>query len=96
MFFRLSALALSLGLCQALKRSVVPPVAHAGGEARDVEKQALVDLYHSTNGDGWFNSSGWLEGDPCLNHWYGVACNQQGVVGLGLESNNLTGSLRER
>ncbi|GMI44505.1 hypothetical protein TrCOL_g4368 [Triparma columacea] len=97
MFFTLSVLSLSLGLCQALKRSVVPPpVAHAWGEASDVEKQALVDLYYSTNGDGWFNSSGWLEGDPCLNHWYGVDCNQQGVVGLGLESNNLTGSLRER
>ena len=24
-----------------------------------------MEIYQSTNGPGWLNSSGWLEGDPC-------------------------------
>ena len=33
-------------------------------ETSDVERQALVDLYYSTNGEGWTESENWLEDDP--------------------------------
>ena len=35
---------------------------------------ALVDLYNSTNGDGWLSRDNWLQGDPCFNAWAGVTC----------------------
>ena len=44
-------------------------------ETSDVERQALVDLYYSTNGEGWTESGNWLDGDPCLNQWHGVTCD---------------------
>lgn len=43
-----------------------------GLKASDVERQALLDFYYSTNREGWTNSTGWLIGDPCVNEWYGV------------------------
>lgn len=57
----------------------------------------LMALYEATAGDGWFNSTGWVEGDPCdedSQAWYGVACDAAGeVTGLNLRANNLHGSL---
>jgi hypothetical protein len=44
----------------------------------DAEKQALVDLYHSTNGEDWTTSTNWLVGDPCLGNWFGVTCDDNG------------------
>ena len=34
----------------------------------------LVELYGDAGGDGWLNSSRWLEGEPCSDGWYGVRC----------------------
>ena len=57
-----------------------------------VECQALVALYTSTNGPGWTNKSGWLATDtPCS--WYGVSCNAGHVIGVSLDSNQLSGSI---
>ncbi|GMH57350.1 hypothetical protein TL16_g02353 [Triparma laevis f. inornata] len=50
-------------------------------EANDVDRQALVDFYYSTNGEGWTDSSGWLIGDPCVNAWKGIWCHENGVRG---------------
>jgi hypothetical protein len=58
---------------------------------------ALEDLYHSTNGDGWYTRDNWLNGDPTFQGWYGIratcvpgaACCQ--VTSLLLGSNNLVG-----
>ena len=36
------------------------------------ETEALEEFYTKTEGDGWTNRDNWLEGDPCLNQWYGV------------------------
>ena len=36
--------------------------------------RALRLLYQATNGTAWVNSSNWLQGDPCVNGWYGVTC----------------------
>ena len=41
------------------------------------DKQALVDLYSSTNGSAWTGVSGWSNqsSDPCIDGWTGVTCN---------------------
>uniref|UniRef100_UPI00403F5957 hypothetical protein n=1 Tax=Rhodohalobacter sp. 8-1 TaxID=3131972 RepID=UPI00403F5957 len=43
------------------------------------DRQALVDLYHATGGDGWDNNSGWLNGDPS-NSWHGIEVDRNGRV----------------
>ncbi len=64
------------------------------------ERQALIALYKSANGDHWTHRFGWLgaEGSEC--DWHGVACEPGGatgstasVVGLDLEQNDLSGSI---
>ena len=39
------------------------------------ETSALKDFYNDFGGKTWRFNYNWLEGDPCLNHWYGVFCN---------------------
>ena len=34
----------------------------------------MVQLYESTGGPTWFNQSGWLQGEPCIDGWFGVIC----------------------
>lgn len=59
------------------------------------ERQALLDLYASTNGDGWLNSAGWggAPGTECA--WFGVTCAADGnsVKELVLTDNRLSGTL---
>lgn len=59
----------------------------------DSERQALLDLYVSTGGPGWTNSTGWngAPGTECV--WFGITCNGGHVVGVTLTNNNLTGTL---
>ena len=67
----------------------------------DAERQALIDLYRSANGDGWRMKRGWktaqgdfsAAGTEC--DWHGVICNSAGthVEGIVFEHNNLTGAL---
>lgn len=42
------------------------------------ERQALVDFFNATQGSWWRINENWGEGDPCLNHWYGIICNTMG------------------
>lgn len=50
----------------------------------------LMALYNSTNGPGWTNKTGWIDGaagtncDPC-NGWYGVTCTNGRVTCLDLD-----------
>ena len=47
-------------------------------EIPQVECEALVALYNSTDGPNWISNSGWLVTDtPCS--WYGVACDAPGM-----------------
>ena len=34
----------------------------------------LAALSQSTNGVAWINNHGWLDGDPCINEWFGIRC----------------------
>ena len=36
------------------------------------EHAALLNLYTNTIGTNWVNNDNWTEGDPCLNHWFGI------------------------
>ncbi len=53
---------------------------------------ALVDLYNSTNGDGWYNNAGWLTQYP-VNTWQGVTVQGSRVTKIVFYSNQLKGSL---
>ncbi len=64
------------------------------------ERQALVDLYNSTNGDSWTDSTNWdttpgSTSDPCADAWFGITCDaaNEHVTRIELPSNNLTGFL---
>lgn len=54
------------------------------------EKQALLDLYHNTNGPEW--TTGWDLESP-ENTWFGVEIKNNTVVNIDLGFNNLKGEL---
>ena len=65
-----------------------------------IQRQSLVRLYEATNGDNWFNNDNWLVGEPCVNNWYGIECDNyigggEGVTFIQLQRNNLSGTLPE-
>jgi hypothetical protein len=66
---------------------------HANVNVPLAECLALVQLYRSAGGIGWFNQTNWLQTDPCS--WFGVTCHAAGnsVAYVVLEDNNLTGSI---
>jgi hypothetical protein len=80
----LSMVALAL-IGAASVQAAIPPA----------ERQALLDLYNSTNGPGWTNNTGWgaPAGTECT--WYGVTCDagETTVVQLVLSDNGLSGSI---
>jgi pimeloyl-ACP methyl ester carboxylesterase len=59
------------------------------------EREVLINLYNSTNGDVWINNTGWKDevGTECT--WYGVFCNamESHVLSIDLSNNNLVGPL---
>jgi len=59
------------------------------------EREALIALYWSTNGDSWWSTPGWLgpAGTECS--WYGVTCDaaETTVTELYLSDRNLSGVL---
>lgn len=59
------------------------------------ERQALLDLYTSTNGAGWTNKTNWNGADGTECTWYGVTCDlpQGHVFQINLQQNNLVGTL---
>ena len=58
-----------------------------------VDRAALQALYNATDGPNWTNSENWTTDAP-LGDWHGVTTDASGrVVGIGLFSNNLTGSI---
>ncbi len=56
------------------------------------EKQALIDLYHSTNGPEW--STSW-DLEKAESTWFGVEIKNNTVTAIDLGFNNLQGELPE-
>jgi hypothetical protein len=60
------------------------------------ERDALVALYNSTNGNSWSNNSNWNSSEPVAS-WYGIRTTNIGGAGhvseINLGSNNLTGTI---
>ncbi|WNB17222.1 cadherin domain-containing protein [Marivirga arenosa] len=54
---------------------------------------ALVQLYHSTNGDNWNNNNNWLTGN--VDSWYGIYVIDNRVKQINLLANNLVGEIPE-
>lgn len=68
------------------------------------ERAALIALYESTNGDGWFNKDGWKgnhdESDGFSKigsegNWYGIKVTANRVKFIDLDNNNLVGTIPE-
>jgi Leucine-rich repeat (LRR) protein len=67
------------------------------------ERNALIALYNSTNGDSWITNTNWRKpGDPTQFNdpgteytWYGITCNPEHthVERIYFYSNNLSGTL---
>lgn len=57
-----------------------------------IECEALVALYNSTDGDNWNNNTGWLLSYMACS-WHGVTCDGGHVRTLNLPSNGLNGTI---
>lgn len=59
------------------------------------ERECLVNFYNANNGNNWVRNNNWLSGDPCVDRWYGITCdNMKSVVtNVRLASNNLNGTM---
>ncbi|MCX6579250.1 MAG: fibronectin type III domain-containing protein [Candidatus Aminicenantes bacterium] len=69
---------------------------------QESERNALIALYNSTNGDGWTNNSGWktapLHTDGFAmpgneRHWFGITVQGEQVSKIDLKENNLSGGI---
>ena len=63
------------------------------GQVPQIEREALVALYNSTDGVNWKDNTGWLGevGTEC--DWFGVTCTSGVVTQLSLGANSLTGTI---
>ena len=57
------------------------------------EKDALLALYNSTNGNSWTNKTGWDFSTPVTSAWYGVTVTAGHVTAINLSNNNLIGTI---
>lgn len=54
----------------------------------------LREFYKNMHGDHWIVSNWNLDGDPCLDAWYGIECNLYNeVISIDLSANNLVGPI---
>ena len=60
------------------------------------DKEAMIALYTSTNGDYWNNNTNWMKGDPCDNQWYGLYCINGRVLQINIVFNNMSGPLPDK
>lgn len=60
--------------------------------ADSIEYKSLSELYYATNGDGWYNNSGWLQ-DPDISKWHGVFLENGDVTKIDLSINDLAGQI---
>jgi len=55
------------------------------------ERNALIDLYNSTDGDNWINITNWLATLGTEGTWYGLIVASDHVTDIYLSNNNLSG-----
>lgn len=55
-----------------------------------IEKEALLALYNSTDGDNWTHNSNWGTSSE-VSEWYGITVENNQVTSIELPSNNLVG-----
>jgi Leucine Rich repeats (2 copies)/Leucine Rich Repeat len=65
----------------------------ASAQIPQIERDALIALYNSTNGATWSDNTGWLGAVGTECSWHGVFCSNGSVVWLYLGSNQLSGSI---
>ena len=56
------------------------------------DSSALVDLFNSTNGNGWINHTNWLTTSP-VSSWYGITVENGRVTRVTLNRNGLVGTI---
>ena len=61
----------------------------------DKEREALMALYHSTDGDHWTKNDNWGSNKP-LSEWYGVSLESGCVYTIRLKDNNLNGPISDK
>jgi Leucine-rich repeat (LRR) protein len=59
--------------------------------ANVAQRNALISLYNTTNGNNWVDNTSWLSGDHC--NWFGIVCTDSNVTSLSLPFNDLNGTL---
>jgi Leucine-rich repeat (LRR) protein len=57
------------------------------------EKEALLALYNSTNGNNWTNKTGWDFSTPVTSGWFGITVGGGHVTGISLGNNKLSGTI---
>jgi len=65
----------------------------AYSQVPQIERDALVAVYNSTDGDNWETKTRWLGADGTECHWYGVTCSSGFVSRILLPYNSLSGSI---
>jgi hypothetical protein len=61
-------------------------------EIPQAECEVLAALYYSTDGENWTDHTDWLQTNtPCS--WYGIGCDAGQVSSIGIDTNNLTGTI---
>ncbi|MCP4178288.1 MAG: hypothetical protein GY756_11020, partial [bacterium] len=58
----------------------------------EIEYNALIEIYNSTNGDNWLNKANWKSNEH-VNNWYGITVENFQVAKIELNSNNLSGNI---
>ena len=76
-----------------IHRSMVKPTAELyfeTGTGELSERDALVAFFNATDGPNWTDNTNWCSNEP-LDTWYGVTVSSEGVIGLDLQNNGLSG-----
>jgi hypothetical protein len=59
------------------------------------EREILIKLYDTCNGNNWKNNNNWNTFEP-LNNWYGITTNNNGnIIKIDLNNNQLTNIIPE-
>jgi len=81
-----------LALITTVVLAVLTVAASPTGAVDDVERDALMALYNSTDGANWIQNDGWDTEDPYCS-WDGVSCGLNYLGALVLLNNNLNGPI---